>query len=312
MASWPACRARVTLDRATIGPLRLPDPLHTPIDMPTFLRRIAPITGVLILVNLGLFLYQVATGISPTNPELDDLGRWGANIAALTLTGESWRLLASMFLHIGVLHLALNMISLLFLGSIAERNFGKLNYLLVYFLSGLGGSLVSALWNARPQAAADLSNATPTIYLVVSAGASGAVMGLAAAAIMLKLLKNASREPLALPFSAVELAVLVGINVVYGWQTNGTDNACHIGGLLAGAVVGLVLGAVRNTPRPVRIAAWLLVLVAAAWGTQRILDVNEARADLMEIREELDQESMDNAKVNPGRDNDPAPASGRR
>jgi hypothetical protein len=77
-------------------------------------------------------------------------------------------------------------------------------------------------------------------------------------------------------------------------------------------VVGLVLGAVRNMPRPVRIAAWLLVLMAAAWGTQRILDVNEARADLMEIREELDQESMDNTKVNPGRDDDAAPASGRR
>lgn len=273
--------------------------------MPTFLRRLAPITGILILVNLGLFLYQVATGISPTNPELDDLGRWGANIAALTLTGESWRLLASMFLHIGVLHLALNMISLLFLGSIAERNFGKFNYLLVFFLSGLGGSLVSALWNARPQAAG-LADATPTIYLVVSAGASGAVMGLAAAAIMLKLLKTASREPLALPFSAIELAVLVGINVVYGWQTNGTDNACHIGGLLAGATVGLLLGLVRNTPRPVRIAAWLLVLMAALWGTQQVLEFNGARADLMDIREELDQESMDTAKHAPGRDDAPA------
>lgn len=258
--------------------------------MPTFLRRIAPLTAALIAINVALYLWQVATGISPTDPELDDLARWGANIAALTLTGDSWRLLTSMFLHIGALHLLLNMVSLLFLGTVAERNFGKVNFLVIYLLSGLGGSLLSAVWNARVggESMAALTSAAPTVYLVVSAGASGAVMGLAAASIVLKLLTLAGRDYLPMPFSGKELAILIAINVVYGWQTNGTDNACHIGGLIAGAVVGLLLGGVRNRPVAVRGVVQALVLVVGVAGTLWVAQSNASREDLQQVRQELE------------------------
>ena len=260
--------------------------------MPTFLRRIAPLTALLIAINVALYLWQIATGISPTDPELDDLARWGANISALTLTGDSWRLLTSMFLHIGALHLLLNMVSLLFLGTVAERNFGKINFLIIYLLSGLGGSLMSAVWNARPagESMAAMTSAAPTVYLVVSAGASGAVMGLAAASIVLKLLALARREYLPMPFSGKELAILVAINVVYGWQTNGTDNACHIGGLIAGAIVGLLLGAVRNQHATVRGLAQAVVLVAGIAGTFVVAQSNASRDDLQQIRQQLEED----------------------
>lgn len=260
--------------------------------MPTFLRRIAPLTALLIAINIALYLWQIATGISPTDPELDDLARWGANISALTLTGDSWRLLTSMFLHIGALHLLLNMVSLLFLGTVAERNFGRVNFLIIYLLSGLGGSLLSAVWNARPagESMAAMTSAAPTVYLVVSAGASGAVMGLAAASIVLKMLTVARRDYLPMPFSGKELAILVAINVVYGWQTNGTDNACHIGGLLAGAIVGLLLGAVRKQPATLRGVAQAIVLVAGIAGTFAVTQANASREDLQQIRQQLEEE----------------------
>jgi membrane associated rhomboid family serine protease len=184
------------------------------------------------------------------------------------------------------------MVSLLFLGTVAERNFGRVNFLIIYLLSGLGGSLLSAVWNARPagESMAAMTSAAPTVYLVVSAGASGAVMGLAAASIVLKMLTIARREYLPMPFSGKELAILVAINVVYGWQTNGTDNACHIGGLLAGAIVGLLLGAVRKQPATLRGVAQAIVLVAGIAGTFAVTQANASREDLQQIRQQLEEE----------------------
>jgi rhomboid protease GluP len=127
---------------------------------PTFI-----ITPCLVGLNVLVFCLMVASGVSIMDPELSDLLRWGANYGALSLGPEPWRVVTSMFVHIGVIHLLFNMWCLWSLGRLAERLMGNWNYLVLYLLSGVGGSLVS-LW-LHPQ--------------LVSAGASGAIFGVAAA-----------------------------------------------------------------------------------------------------------------------------------
>lgn len=82
------------------------------------------VTLALIALNVGMFLFlAVGQGLSWTEPSNVELTRWGANVSALTLTGDTWRLLSSMFLHGGIVHLLMNMYMLLVLGLVAEARF---------------------------------------------------------------------------------------------------------------------------------------------------------------------------------------------
>ncbi|MGH9336082.1 MAG: rhomboid family intramembrane serine protease, partial [Vicinamibacteria bacterium] len=121
------------------------------------------VTPALIALNVAYFLIGVARGVSPVEPEQQQILDFGANFGPLVFRGEWWRLVSSMFVHIGFLHLVFNMWCLWSLGNIAERMFGNVTFLCLYLLSGIGGALASLVWH--PQ--------------VVSAGASGAVFGVA-------------------------------------------------------------------------------------------------------------------------------------
>src|SRR6059058_5001142 len=121
------------------------------------------VTRFLVGLNLTVFVAMAVAGVSALDPSGEALLPWGANFGPRTLSGEPWRLLTSTFLHFGIIHLALNMWCLWALGTLAEPLFGWAAFLLLYLLSGLGGSVLSML--VHP--------------MVVSAGASGAVFGVA-------------------------------------------------------------------------------------------------------------------------------------
>ena len=95
------------------------------------------------------------------SPRGETLVAWGANYGPLTLDGQWWRLLTCTFVHIGIIHIGLNMWVLWDIGQLVERLTGNVGFLLLYLLSGLFGSLASVYWNPE----------------VLSAGASGAVFG---------------------------------------------------------------------------------------------------------------------------------------
>ncbi len=106
-------------------------------------------------------------GVSLTTPAPAQLVHWGANWGPLTLDGQPWRALTSNYVHIGIVHILLNMWCLWDLGRLAERIFGGLTLFLIYTLCGLAGSIAS-LW-MHP--------------MVFGAGAPGAIFGLAGALI---------------------------------------------------------------------------------------------------------------------------------
>lgn len=178
------------------------------------------VTPILMLLNIAVFAIMVFSGVNIMSPTGKDLVNWGANYTTLTRAGEPWRLLTACFLHIGVIHLAVNMMSLRYLGMQIEPLLGSWRFLVAYLATGLTGSLGSLWWHT----------------IAVSAGASGAIFGIEGVLLAL-VLTNLFTDDVRKALLKSTLSV-VGINLLIGISI-GADNAAHIGGLLGGLVCGM-------------------------------------------------------------------------
>ncbi|HEY5214787.1 MAG TPA: rhomboid family intramembrane serine protease [Acidobacteriaceae bacterium] len=189
------------------------------------------ITFALIAANVLVFLAMVASGISFTHPTALDVFNWGGDFGPATVgANQWWRLLTSCFLHFGIVHIGMNMYVLYLIGPFIETVFGRMRYLLIYFIAGLAGSIVS-VW-VHPMA--------------VGAGASGAIFGLYGAVFGFLLIKRRTLNPAAMKSIAKSAGIFVLYNVVYGSMSGPTDLSAHLGGLIAGFLAGMVL--VRPQP----------------------------------------------------------------
>lgn len=180
------------------------------------------VTPIIIDLNLLIYLGMIISGLGLVSFKGSDLLNWGANFRPLTTDGQWWRLLTSTFLHGGLMHILANMYGLLFVGIFLEPLLGAKKYAFVYLLTGILASVASIWWY----------DAT------VSVGASGAIFGLYGFFLACLLLKVFPPE-----FGKAFLAstlVFVGFNLLMGF-TGGIDNAAHIGGLLSGFILGLIM-----------------------------------------------------------------------
>jgi rhomboid protease GluP len=225
-----------------------------------------------LLVNVGVYLFLLTKGVAPLEPKPDSLIDWGGNLPVLTLTGDYWRLAASMFLHGGLLHLAANMYMLIIIGPLAERRFGSLGMAVVYLGGGLLSSLVSAWWGGMHMfkthaklGAFGIVN-VPGVELVVAVGASGALMALCGALLSSMLAASASGEVDEVnPDLKKGLTQVILINLALGFGIAGIDQAAHIGGLLGGLILGLLVGGRDSGARPLRLAGSCLVVAGILW-----------------------------------------------
>lgn len=177
------------------------------------------VTPLLANLNFLLFFIMVATGVNIMEPDSHSLLSWGANYRPYTLNGDWWRLITNCFLHIGVLHVILNMYALLSIGFLLEPYLGKRRFLAAYLLTGLVASMASLWWHQA----------------VISAGASGAIFGMYGvflAMLTTNLIDRNARQPL-----LISIAIFVGYNLLNGLK-DGIDNAAHMGGLLSGIAIG--------------------------------------------------------------------------
>ena len=195
------------------------------------------LTAVFIAINVGLFLWQVLSGVNITTPSLVDAIHWGADYAPLTFLEEPTRLFTSMFFHFGLIHLMLNMWALYIFGSVAEQLLGRFYYLGLYILAGLMGSLLSGFIDIQNTFALLQSN-DPTLLPTVSAGASGAVMGIGSALTVLSLFPMLPKQRFILDKKT--LLMIMGINLLIGFTIAGINNAAHIGGMLMGALLTII------------------------------------------------------------------------
>ena len=188
-------------------------------------RRMAQL---LVAVNVGVYLLMVLRGVSPLNPSLDALHQWGALDPVSFFAGQHWRILTSQFVHIGILHLALNMWCLWSLAELAESLFGGWTTVAVYLLSGATGGLLSIVWTLVRYGHGPWP---------ISAGASGAIFGIAGAIVTSLRLGRHRLHPevrRSISNSALRFALL---NLVFG-MLPGVDNAAHLGGMVGGLILG--------------------------------------------------------------------------
>lgn len=132
---------------------------------------------------------------------------------------QSWRLLAAMFVHIGLQHFVLNMVTLYFLGRIAEDLFGSKAFLALYLLSGLMGNLFVLVFSPE----------------VVAAGASTALFGIFGAIASLRFI---ARSPY-IQYLSRSYTSLILINILFSFMP-GISLAGHLGGLVGGGILAFV------------------------------------------------------------------------
>lgn len=181
----------------------------------------------LIVANISIFLIFTLLGKSE---DVLFMQQYGAMYEPYVIEGhEYYRLLTSVFLHFGIEHLLNNMVMLGAIGYHLEPEIGRIRFLLVYFLSGIGGNICSLLFNVS------FGNA------VVSAGASGAVFGLMGA-LLCAVIRNKGRIG---RLNKRGVLVLVVLSLYLGLTSSGVDNAAHIGGLFCGFMLESILGLIK-------------------------------------------------------------------
>jgi membrane associated rhomboid family serine protease len=194
-------------------------------------RRPDIVTLTLIGVNVVVYLIKLAfagsvslagnTGINPVDAHFAIIGLAGYHGQVIGIaTGEYYRLLTGMFLHVSLLHIALNMYALYLLGPPLETMLGRWRYLALYFVGGLGGSALSYLTGQGGE------------------GASGAIFALFAAFYIVGRQRRLNTTP---------ILIIIGLNLVLSFVIPGIGYWAHIGGLVAGAIIG---AAYVYAPRP--------------------------------------------------------------
>ena len=210
-------------------------------------HRQGRLTRAIIGLNVAMFAVEVLVGgpgmlFAPNTLKLYNLG---ALYPWAVAAGQWWRLITAMFLHAGVLHIALNMWALWLFGTLIEEAFGPVRFLTIYFVSGFLGSVSSYLFS-NPN--------------VVAVGASGAIFGLLGAWIAYNFRRRSTA------FGAMNLRsaiTIVALNLVLGFSIAGIDIFAHLGGLIGGAVAGVLADGfgTRRTRTRVAVAGMAALVV---------------------------------------------------
>jgi membrane associated rhomboid family serine protease len=201
-------------------------------------QRINAVTMALIAINVAVYLAELASGgtVSGTGNQIFEKG---ALYAPLVAQGDWWRLVTAAFLHYGPFHLAINMYSLFFAGTLLEHVIGRWRFALLYLGSGIAGSAGAILLNPNS----------------VTVGASGAIFGILGALFVLERLGQIS--------TGGQIAGLIVLNLVFTFVLSSFISVGgHVGGLIGGVILMWLLLQFRRSA-PLSIAATVAVVAVA-------------------------------------------------
>lgn len=188
------------------------------------------VTIALVVINIAVFLYLSLFGM--TEDAVYMLEHGAMYVPYIAEQEEYYRLFTCMFLHFDISHLMNNMVMLFFLGSVLEEELGKWKYILLYFISGLGGNMLSYVMELN------------AVEFVVSAGASGAIFGIIGG-LFYVVLRNHGRLR---GVSGRGIVFMVVCSLYHGFTSTGIDNMAHIGGLLSGFLIAVLVYR-KNCPK---------------------------------------------------------------
>jgi len=219
-----------------------------------------------------MYVAQLVGGCDWFKPDGDQLINWGASFGPNTINkAEYWRLLTSIFVHAGIIHLALNLYALIGFGPMAETALGRWRYLFIFVLSGIVGGLASILGN-------------PTN---TSVGCSGAVLGIIGAFMLSCWLKRADISVRLTRPQLVLLMVFLGYSTILGLTSSFVDNAAHMGGFVTGIFAGWFLTGKKsssanlfNSAPAKALAITMVVPILIACDTKRLENNLDVKAYL--------------------------------
>ena len=178
-------------------------------------RKECPITIYLALINIIVLFIDLLF-----NGKIIDIG---AKSSYQIINGEYWRLITPIFLHADIFHLITNLFGILVFGSIIEKKLGSTKFIIIYLIAGLYGNAFSFYFSP---------------YLGV--GSSGAVFGILTSLLIYfyfnkNILGSIAREYL------ISIITIISISLIFGFISSGIDNAAHLGGILSGLIISLIL-----------------------------------------------------------------------
>ncbi len=178
------------------------------------------INTIIIILNIVIFIYSLAAGNT-------FVAKYDHRSDLLVAGLDYYRIITSMFLHSDLEHLFSNMLALFFVGANVEHDIGHIPYVILYFLSGIAGNLVSTYYDCL------------TGQFIPAIGASGAVFGVVGAVVVIvffgrKKLRKGSNLML-------RLGLMIALSVYSGFTADNIDNAAHIGGLIGGILITLII-----------------------------------------------------------------------
>ena len=196
--------------------------------------NLQPVTVSLLVLNIVIYLYATLHGDVMSANYMFSIGAitWDS----ILVDHQYFRLITAAFLHYGFEHLSSNMISLLGLGIMLEKRIGHVRFLVLYMLCAVLANITSV-------AVSYIRSLTLADYYAVSAGASGAIFGVIGGLIGVVLLKKrwAKNKADFIDISLRSILTMAFFSVFAGFSGGGVDNAAHVGGLLSGFVIALLL-----------------------------------------------------------------------
>lgn len=185
-----------------------------------------PALALLLAINIAVFVFMVLSGVSPMNPNIMDLYRFGGVSQRLLNIGEYWRLGASMFVHGGLAHLVMNLLALFISLTYLRGTLRAWMLIIIYLICGVAASLTSAYWYDN----------------VLSVGASGAIAGFFGILLVWTFTRvfpePANQQIRSQILAIIILTAVLGVTGLMGG--NDVDNAAHAGGLFTGVIIAVL------------------------------------------------------------------------
>lgn len=203
-------------------------------------------TNIISLICILMYVIVGVYGNNFFNFDANVLAKFGANNILLVKNGEIYRLLTCAFLHVGLIHLVVNMYSLRVIGPSVEGLIGKGKFVFIYLISAISASLMSLVFVD--------SN-------IVSVGASGAIFGLMGALLYFgyhyRLYLNDVIKTQIIP--------VILFNLIIGFMMPGIDNGAHIGGLIGGYLATMAIGIKNKSEKKDMINGWIVLILYLAF-----------------------------------------------